>query len=110
MNTITISVCGEELEVINVELTSEEVTALYKLRKEQALKIADLEKKVADSASSLKHANERNDAAQAELSQANVLLTALGVQEKTNEEETYYRKPLQVATRIALYIAGSSKP
>jgi len=41
-----------------------------------------------------------------ELEGANILLTALGVQEKDNNENEYYRKVLPVATRIALYIAN----
>jgi len=105
MNTITITVAGEELENLNVELTSEEVSALYKLRKDNSVKIAELEKKLKDQESNLKYAQEGRTVAEGELSQANTLLTALGVAEKTLEEEAYYRKPLTVTTRIALYIA-----
>lgn len=105
MNTITITVAGEELENLNIELTSEEVSALYKLRKEQVQRIAELEKKLKDTEQSLKYAADGRAEAQTELSQANTLLSALGVAEKTNEEESYYRKRLSVTTRIALYIA-----
>lgn len=109
MNTITITVPGEELENLSIELSTEEVTALYKLRKEQAAKIADLEKKVTDSERNKKYADDKLSDATSELQQAHTLLTALGIQEKTTEEEAYYRKPLQVATRIALYIATTRK-
>jgi hypothetical protein len=107
MTTITITVSGEELENLNIELTTEEVTALYKLRKEQAVKVADLEKKLASAELSLTHAQDSRNEANNELAQAHTLLSALGVAEKTNEEESYYRKNLTVTTRIALYIAVS---
>jgi hypothetical protein len=105
MNTITITVPGEELENLNIELTSEEVAALYKLRKDQATKVTELEKKLADKEQTLKWTSEARTIAENELSQAHTLLTALGVSEKTNEEEGYNRKMLTVTTRIALYIA-----
>lgn len=105
MNTITITVAGEELENLNIELTSEEVAALYKLRKENVVRVGDLEKKLAEKENSLKYAIEGRAEAQNELSQAHTLLSALGIAEKTNEEESYYRKHLSVSTRIALYIA-----
>lgn len=106
MNTITITVPGEELENLSIELSAEEVAALYKLRKEQTMKVAELDKKITEVERNKKYTDEKLSDAQNELQQAHTLLTALGVQEKTNEEETYYRKSLQVATRIALYIAA----
>lgn len=105
MNTITITVAGEELENLNIELTSEEVAALYKLRKENSIRVSELEKKLTEKENSLKYATEGRAEAQNELSQAHTLLSALGIIEKTNEDESYYRKPLSVSTRIALYIA-----
>jgi hypothetical protein len=105
METIKITVDGQEFEQITLELSAEEVTSIYKQRKEQQARIAELEKKLKELESSKKYAEDRRDAAESELSHANVLLTALGVQEKTSEEEVYYRKVLPVATRIALYIA-----
>ena len=105
MNTITITVPGEEYESLNIELSSEEVLSLYKLRKENNIQIADLEKKLKDKEQSLKYTQESRDEAQKELSQANTLLTALGVEEKTSDEESYNRQKLTVTTRIALYIA-----
>lgn len=105
MESIVITVSGEELEQVNVELTKEEVCAIYLQRKEQVRKIAELEKKLADAETVHKYTKGKLDAASEELDQANTLLTALGIQEKTDHEEIYYRKNLQVATRIALYIA-----
>jgi len=105
MNTITITVSGEELENLNIELTSEEVAALYKLRKEQTQRLIEIEKKLKDTEQSLKYAQDGRSEIQNELTQANTLLSVLGVAEKTSEEESYYRKPLTVTTRIALYIA-----
>jgi len=107
MNTITITVPSESLENMLIELSQEEVTALYKLRKDQAAKITELEKKNKDTEQSLKYAQEAKENFSCELQQANALLTALAVPEKTNEEEAYYRKPLALVTRIALYIAAS---
>ena len=109
MNTITITVPGEELENLSIELSTEEVTALYKLRKEQTMKIAELEKKITDAGNTKKYTEEKLADANSELQQAHTLLTALGIQEKTAEEEAYYRKTLQIATRIALYIAARIK-
>jgi chromosome segregation ATPase len=106
MTTIIITVPGEELENLSIELTSEEVTALYKLRKDNAVRVAELEKKLKDAETNLKYAQDGRTEAQNELSQANTLLSALGIAEKTNEEESYYRKPLPVVARIALYIAN----
>jgi len=105
MNTITIQVFGEELETLNAELTSEEVAALYKLRKENAVKIAELEKKLKQETDLKNTYSDRLTDVQSEIGEANTLLTALGVADKTNHEESYYRKDLKVATRIALYIA-----
>ena len=105
MNTIQITIQSEEYESITVDLSSEEVTALYKLRKEQACKIAELEKKVSDLEANKKYAESARDEAKGELEQAHTLLTALGVADKTDHEESYYRKDLKVTTRIALYIA-----
>ena len=105
MNSIVITVPGEELENLNVELTSEEVAALYKLRKDNSVKITELENKLKDQEIRLKYAQEGRTVAEGEIAQANILLTALGVSEKTTEEEAYYRKPLPVTTRLALYIA-----
>lgn len=106
MNTITIQVSGEELETLNVELTAEEVAALYKLRKENAVKLAELEKKLDEVTKQKEYSQKREETAQAEICEANTLLTALGIADKTNHEESYYRKDLKVATRIALYIAS----
>lgn len=105
MNTITITVPGEELESLNIELSSEEVVALYKLRKDNNAKIADLEKKLKSTEQSLTYSQERNSEAQKELSQANTLMTALGVAEKTSDEESYNRQTLTLTARIALYLA-----
>ena len=105
MTSIQITIQSEEYESINIDLTQEEVTALYKLRKEHTVKIANLEKKISDLESDKKYAETTRDEAKGELEQAHTLLTALGVADKTDHEESYYRKDLKVTTRIALYIA-----
>ena len=106
IETITITVAGEALESLTLELTAEEVTALYKLRKDQTMKIAELEKKTSDLEKSKGYLQERFDLLNNEIEQANVLLTALGIQEKTAEDELYQRKSLTISTRIALCIAA----
>ncbi len=106
MSTITITVQSEEYETINVELTEEEVRSLYLLRKENATKIAELQKSLDSANSNKKYAGESRDEARNELIQGHALLTALGVPLKTDEEEAYYRKDLMITTRIALYIAA----
>jgi len=106
LNTITIQVPSESFENLSIELSQEEVTALYKLRKEQATKITELETKLKTSEQSLKFQSEARNTADNEILQANTLLTALAVPDKTTEEEVYYRKALSLVTRIALYIAA----
>ena len=108
MSSITITVQSEEYETVNVELTEEEVRSLYLLRKENATKIADLQKNLDSANNSKKHAEDARDEAKNELIQAHTLLTALGVPSKTSEEEVYYRKDLMMTTRIALYIAAKN--
>ena len=109
MNTITITVQGEELENLQVELTQLEVAAIYQARKDLTAKVIELEKQLKESQQYKKYAEEARDSARSELDQAHTLLTALGIQDKTNHEESYYRKDLQVSTRIALYIAAHNR-
>ena len=105
MNTVQITVQGEELESITIELTSEEVAALYKLRKENAAKIVGLEKELESVKKYKQYSDDNLAEARNELEQAHTLLTALGIADKTDHEESYQRKDLKVSTRIALYIA-----
>lgn len=109
MSTIQITVQAENRELINVKLTSEEVAELYELRKENQSKIAELEKNVSDLTNNKKYAEVARDEAQSELTQAHALLTALGIPAKTDHEESYYRKDLEVTTRIAVYISKEKK-
>ena len=106
LKSVVIQVPGEELETVNVELSVEEIRSIYLLRKEDKKEIVALEKKVKDMETSLKYSNDRRDAAESELKQANTLLTALGVPDKTKEEESWREEKLTVPTRIALYIAN----
>ena len=106
MQSITIAVQGEELETINVELTTEEVRALYNFRKEATVKIASLTKELDTAKSNVKYSQDRLNAVEEEINEGHTLLSALGVKDKTEHEESYYRKDLKIATRIALYIAA----
>lgn len=107
MNSITIAVQGEELETINIELTVEEVRALYTFRKEATAKIAALTKELETTKSNAKYTSDRLTETQTEVGEGHTLLSALGVKDKTDHEESYYRKDLKIATRIALYIAAN---
>lgn len=109
MSTIQITAQTENRELINVKLTSNEVAELYKLRKENQAKIAELEKKLSDLTSNKKYAETVKDKLERELTQAHTLLTALGIPDKTDHEESYYRKDLEITARIALYIAKEKK-
>lgn len=107
MNSITIAVQGEELETINIELTAEEVRALYTFRKEATAKIAELTKELENTKKNASYTLDRLNEATSELNEAHTLMTALGIKDKTDHEESYYRKDLKMATRIALYIAAN---
>ncbi len=107
MNSIQIVIPGTDLEQMSITLSELEVTAIYNSNKAMVKEIEELKKKLKDSESNLSYAQKGRETADSELMQANMLMTALGVQEKTQEEEKYYQKPLPVATRIALYIAAS---
>lgn len=105
MQTINIGIQGDEPQLVTLSLDEVQVTSLYLNNKEQIKQIAELQKKLSDTENSLKYASNARDEAKDQIEHANVLLTALGVQEKDNHEQDYYRKVLPVSTRIALYIA-----
>ena len=105
MNTITISIPSVDFEMQDIELSETQVLALYNVKKEQLLKIAELDKKITSLEQSLKYSQETLNEAKAELQQGHALLSALSVKEKTEEEEAYYRKPLSITTRFAIYLA-----
>ena len=102
---ITITIDSEELEKINIELTTEEVLALYKLRKEQSARIEVLEKESKDNKSSYDTWYKAHQELQKKVDEAHKLLSALGVPEKTDDENSYSRKELSIAVRIGIYLA-----
>jgi chromosome segregation ATPase len=104
-NSIQIEVTGTDLEIIAITLSDKEVKAIYEQNKSLKEEVKNLNKEVETQKSNYKWASESRDKVTSEVSQANTLLTALGVQLQTNEEESYRRTELPVATRIALYIA-----
>lgn len=107
MNTIQIQTRGSELEVITISLDENQVAALYEQNKEQTKRIAELEKNLKDKESTLKYATDAKETAQSEINEANTLLTALGIKEQNDSEESWNRSKLKVTTRIALYIAAN---
>lgn len=109
MQTISITVEGVEMEKVTLTFDEVQVKSLYSESKVMKAKIAELEKKVKQSDEYKEMYSKLNDESKKELEGANILLTALGVQEKDNNENEYYRKVLPVATRIALYIANQKQ-
>jgi chromosome segregation ATPase len=105
MNTIQIQTKGSDLETITISLDENQVSSIYEQHKELQKEVTELKKKLESEKQNYKWAQESRDKANSEISQANTLLTALGVQLQTNEEESYRRTDLPIATRIALYIA-----
>ena len=105
MTIMQIVVPGTEFEDITVNLDTAQVTTMYLQQQKLNTTIAEQNKKLADSERNLKYAQEAKQTAENELQQAHGLMTALGIDDKTKEEEVYYRKPLTLSTRIAVYIA-----
>ncbi len=105
MNTIQIQTSGTDLETITLTLTDTEVRNLYESNKDLREGIKNLTKELESAKSTYKYASENRTELQSEVNEANTLLTALGVQEKTVAEPSYYEKQLKLSTRIALYIA-----
>ncbi len=105
MNTIQIQTSGTDLETITLTLTDTEVRNLYESNKDLREEIKNLTKELESAKSNHKYASEARTELQSEVNEANTLLTALGVQEKTVAEQSYYEKQLKLSTRIALYIA-----
>ena len=109
MQTINIVVEGSEMEKVNLTFDEVQVSNLYSESKVMKAKIVELEKQVKQANEYKEMYSKLNDESKKELESANILLTALNVQEKDNNEQEYYRKALPVATRIALYIANQKQ-
>jgi hypothetical protein len=107
METIRINVTGEEFEVISLDLTTEEVQSLYNFRQTYTKKIEELTKQLEQEKKNHEYTRNSLSDASSELGEGHTLLTALGIKDKTDHEESYYRKDLKIATRIALYIAAN---
>jgi predicted RNA-binding protein with EMAP domain len=107
MSHIQISVAGTDLEIIAINLDEIQVAALYTNGKVKDLKITELEKKITSMESTAKYVYESRAELAAELKQSHALMTALGVAEKTTEEQDYNRSFLTMSTRVALYIAST---
>jgi len=105
MYTITISIPSTDFEQQDITLTADQVLSLYNNRKDMAAEIMLLKKEITAKEQAIKYRDESLDEAKAELQQGHALLSALNVADKTTEEEAYYRKPLSIVTRIALYLA-----
>ena len=106
MQTISVLVDGTEMEKVTLTLDNVHVSNLYSENKVMKAKIVDLEKQLKQANEYKEMYSKLNDESKKELENANILLTALNVQEKDNNEQEYFRKALPVVTRIALYIAN----
>ena len=109
MQTISITVEGVEMEKVTLTFDEVQVQNLYSESKVMKAKIVELEKQVKQANEYKEMYSKLNDESKKELESANILLTALNVQEKDNNENEYYRKVMPVATRIALYIANQKQ-
>ena len=109
MQTISITVEGVEMEKVTLTFDEVQVQNLYSESKVMKAKITELEKQLKQSNDSKEMYINLHNESKKELESANILLTALNVQEKDNNEQEYYRKALPVATRIALYIANQKQ-
>lgn len=105
MQTIKIQVEGTEMEQVTIALDSAQVANLYTSNKTMQSKITELEKQLKESDRMKGYHAEKQVELSKEIESANLLLTALDVQEKDTHEQEYYRKMLPLVTRIALYIA-----
>ena len=106
---INITIEGNELEMIVLSLDENQVESMYLNNKEKSKTIDELTKKIEIIEKNAKYTTDNLSEARKELENANVLLTALDVQEKTNHEQDYYKTALPVSIRIALYIAKNGK-
>ena len=106
MNSIQIQTKGTDLETITISLDENQVASLYEQHKELSKKLAELEKKLTSTEQNLKYAQDGRTELQTEVNDAQMLLTALGVKETNDAEESWNRNKLKITTRIALYIAA----
>ncbi len=107
MSFIQIKVLGKNIEIETLTLDVAQVTSLYNNYNVALEAEKELQKEKKNLEQSLTYARDQRLEYENELKQAHSLLTALNIQEKTQEEETYCRRPLTMSTRIALYIAGT---
>lgn len=101
-----IKVKESNLEVLDIEVNEEQVQEMWNTNSEQLEQIKQLTKDLESRFNSLMYKSEEVDKLNSQIREANILLTMLGVAEKDNNEESYNRTTLSIATRIALYIAG----
>jgi hypothetical protein len=107
MNSIQIQTKGTDLETITITLDEIQVSNMYELNKELNKQLTEIKKKLESSETSLKYASEARAELQTEVNEAQTLLTALGVKESNDADESWNRNKLKVTTRIAIYIANN---
>lgn len=105
MESIKIEVQGQEYETITVELTQEEVKAIYNERKELKAKVEDLQKKLDNTESNYKYVQDARNKADKEVEEVHTLLDALAVLKRTDYEESWRNSDLSLSTRLAVYFA-----
>lgn len=103
-----IKVKGTDLEILEIEVNEEQVQELYESKQLLLQQVKDLTKQVSDEESLLKHTKKQLNEKTIQINEANILLTMLGVDLKSKDEESWNQTTLSIANRIALYIAGKT--
>jgi len=101
MEQVTIKIEGQELETISITLTASEVEAIYKERKNLIKEKEDLEKKFKDLESRNNSNSDTISRLNCEINQADLTLTALGIQKELEEG---YPREIKLSGRIALLV------
>lgn len=107
MESIEISVVGSEFEKISINLTKEQVEAIYAEHKAQKDELVKLKKDLESKERSLKYTSDARRELDAQISQAHCILDALGI-EKVIEQQ-YGEIKIELSARIALMIKSLLK-
>ena len=108
MESIEISVLGSEFEKVSINLTKEQVEAIYAEHKAQKDELVKLKKDLESKESSLKYCTDARRDADAQIEQAHCILDALAI-EKVIERQ-YGETKIELSARIALMIKSLLKP
>ena len=105
MTTITVTTKSTELEPIVITLTQDQVQSIYDEVKELRTKVAELEKSLSNEKQYKETYSNQSAKLQKEIDSMHTIFTVMGVKEKTDAEESWNRRDLDLVTRMALFIA-----